>query len=278
MNRSLQHSSFSLKRLTNVNNAAEGSNLPPRQYGDLRAPIVSNLRILKTDNYFGGTTFVLAWDEPEFPTTKISQFNIFATGVDGVQQPQGPWTTTKSPAVIRLTTKKVSNIVFTVQTQVTNGLVTPLDISPSVASSTIAPIIGSSSLGHSGVTAGTYGDATHVGQFTVDASGLVTAAANVGIVFSGQPVITPYVEKTAAYTLTANDYLVNCTSGTFDITLPTAVGRSGQQFQIKNTGTGVITIKTTSSQLLDNYTSGSLVLNQYEALWVASTGANWIIL
>ena len=278
MNRTLQHSNFSLKRLTNVNNAAEGSNLPPRQYGDLRAPIVSNLRILKTDNYFGGTTFVLAWDEPEFPTTKISQFNIFATGADGVQQPQGPWTTTKSPAVIRLTTKEVSNIVFTVQTQVTNGLVTPLAISPSVASSTIAPIISSSSLGPSGVTAGTYGDSTHVGQFTVDASGIVTAAANVAINYASQPVIHPYVEKTAAYTLTASDYLVNCTSGTFSITLPTAVGKTGQQYVIKNSGNGRIGIATTAGQVVDAYASGTITLIQWECIHVVSTGSNWRIL
>jgi len=37
----------------------------------------------------------------------------------------------------------------------------------------------------SGVTAGTYGDATHVGQVTVAASGLVTAASNVVITGGG---------------------------------------------------------------------------------------------
>jgi hypothetical protein len=40
---------------------------------------------------------------------------------------------------------------------------------------------GNSDLPTSGVTAGTYGDSTHVGQFTVAASGVVTAASNVAI-------------------------------------------------------------------------------------------------
>lgn len=37
----------------------------------------------------------------------------------------------------------------------------------------------------SGVTPGTYGDATHVGQFVVDASGLITSAVDVPITGGG---------------------------------------------------------------------------------------------
>ncbi len=40
-------------------------------------------------------------------------------------------------------------------------------------------------LGTSGVTASTYGDSTHVAQFTVDAKGRITAASNVGVVGGG---------------------------------------------------------------------------------------------
>jgi len=49
------------------------------------------------------------------------------------------------------------------------------------------PGVGSqvATLSTTGVTSGTYGDATHVGQFTVDAKGRITAAANVAISASG---------------------------------------------------------------------------------------------
>ena len=131
---------FALGRLINGNQAGEGSNLPPRQFGGIRVPIVSNLTILKIDNYAGGTTFTLGWTDPEFANVAISQYNIFVSGVDGIAQPQGPYTATKSPAVIRISTRIASNLVFTVQTQLTSGLTSPLAISTSVASETVSPL------------------------------------------------------------------------------------------------------------------------------------------
>lgn len=88
----------------------------------------------------------------------------------------------------------------------------------------------------------------------------------------------PYVAKTANYTLVLSDYAVNCTSGTFTLTLPTAVGCANKMFVMKNSGAGLITIATTSSQTIDGNASGALVLYQYDALTVMSDGANWIIL
>lgn len=86
----------------------------------------------------------------------------------------------------------------------------------------------------------------------------------------------PYVAKTANYTLTAYDYLVNATANSFDLTLPTAVGCTGRQYVLKNSGTGIITVKTTSSQTIDNNASGVLTLVQWDSLVVMSTGSDWI--
>ncbi len=86
-----------------------------------------------------------------------------------------------------------------------------------------------------------------------------------------------YTAQTTTYAAAIND-LVNCTSGTFTVTLPTAVGQAGKSIIVKNSGTGVITINTTSSQTMDGIASGSVKLNtQYTSLTFVSNGANWIL-
>lgn len=108
----------------------------------------------------------------------------------------------------------------------------------------------------------------------------VDASGNVVTVAAGAPSTTSilnYVEKTAIYTFNpAADYTVNCTANTFNLTLPTAVGITGQIFVAKNVGAGVITLNTTSSQTIDG--ALTITINQYQAVKVQSTGANWIIL
>lgn len=71
-----------------------------------------------------------------------------------------------------------------------------------------------SDLPNSGVGAGSYGDATHVGQFTVNAQGLVTAAANVAI--SAGSGITTLASPGGTITVT------NPTGPTADVDLPSS--------------------------------------------------------
>ena len=85
----------------------------------------------------------------------------------------------------------------------------------------------------------------------------------------------PYAAKTANYTLTDEDYFIDCTSNTFTVTLPTAVGRPGQIYVIKNSGTGTITVATTSAQTIDGVSTKSL--SQYNVLILASSGSGWAI-
>ncbi len=88
---------------------------------------------------------------------------------------------------------------------------------------------------------------------------------------------TGYTAQTSNYAISATDYTVNCTSGTFTATLPTAVGIIGRQYVIKNSGTGVITLATTSTQTIDGAATQSLI-SQYDSITVQSNGANWIII
>ena len=86
-----------------------------------------------------------------------------------------------------------------------------------------------------------------------------------------------YTAKTAAYSVVAaTDYCIHCTTGTFDVTLPTAAGIAGQEFIIKNSGAGTITVATTSSQTIDGAAT-AVLSTQYGSLSVMSDGANYLI-
>ncbi len=88
-----------------------------------------------------------------------------------------------------------------------------------------------------------------------------------------------YVAKTANYTLTISDYIVECTANSFNITLPTAVGIAGRVYYIDNSGAGTITLNTTSGQTIDGNASGVLQLvGANKGYGVYSNGANWRIL
>jgi hypothetical protein len=89
-----------------------------------------------------------------------------------------------------------------------------------------------------------------------------------------------YTAKTGTYAISPTDYLINCTANTFTVTLPTAVGITGRIYEIVNSGAGVITIATTSSQTFTNVTATPITLTLASVLGksirVMSNGANWI--
>jgi hypothetical protein len=86
-----------------------------------------------------------------------------------------------------------------------------------------------------------------------------------------------YVEKTANYTLTEQDDIVNVTSNSITLTLPSAATYSYKKFTMKNTGAGVVTLNTTSGQTIDGNASGVLTLNTGDSIDVQSTATNWVI-
>lgn len=86
----------------------------------------------------------------------------------------------------------------------------------------------------------------------------------------------PLTNQTANYTVDNLDCVVNCTSGTFTVTLPTAVGIEGQYFIVKNSGTGVVTVDADGSETIDG-ASNQILAVQYESMTLVSNGANWIV-
>ena len=85
----------------------------------------------------------------------------------------------------------------------------------------------------------------------------------------------PLTGITATYLVKEEDYLIDITGNTITVTLPTAVGVNGQNYVIKNRGTGVVTVATTSSQTIDGANTKSL--NNNDSIEVISDGSNWII-
>jgi hypothetical protein len=88
-------------------------------------------------------------------------------------------------------------------------------------------------------------------------------------------VTLPYVEKTSTYTIAQKDYFIDCTSGPFTVTLPTAVGVKGKIYIVKNSGAGSITLAATGEQTIDGVSTKSIT--QYKSFQVQSNGSNWVI-
>jgi hypothetical protein len=88
-------------------------------------------------------------------------------------------------------------------------------------------------------------------------------------------IIFPLTGITVTYLVKEEDYLIDVTGNTVTVTLPTAVGVNGQNYIIKNRGTGVVTVATTSSQTIDGANTKSL--NNNDSIEVISDGSNWII-
>ena len=85
-----------------------------------------------------------------------------------------------------------------------------------------------------------------------------------------------FSQKSANYTLTSSDSILEATANTFTFALPTAVGISGKQYVIKNSGTGVVTIDGYGSQTIDGEITQTI--NQYDSITIVSNNTNWIII
>lgn len=112
---------------------------------------------------------------------------------------------------------------------------------------------------------------------TVKSNGVPVSSTDIVRLQDLQAFAPSYIGVTANYTILTTDGTINVTGNSPTITLPTAVGVSGKIYRIKNSGTGTVTIATTSSQLIDGVTT-KIINTQYSMFALQSNGANWIII
>lgn len=88
---------------------------------------------------------------------------------------------------------------------------------------------------------------------------------------------SPYTAYSSGpQTLTTSQRVIESTSGTFTVNLPTAVGITGTRFEFKQSGTGVLTIDANSSETIDGQLTW-ILNSQYSSVTVISNGANWLV-
>jgi hypothetical protein len=85
-----------------------------------------------------------------------------------------------------------------------------------------------------------------------------------------------YVQKNSNYTVTLSNVTIDCVA-TLTLTLPTAIGIMGKVFNIKNSGTGTVTVDAHGTQTIDGSETIELTV-QNESKTIVSTGSNWIII
>ena len=118
---------FSLDRLINRTNTAEGTSLPPQQRGPYRVPFVTGVRV----NSPKPTKYSISWlDVTAGADSNIAQYNIFYQNSANPQAPVGILSVNKSPANFQLIAPFNSRLTFFVQTQLGNGFVNPAGSSP----------------------------------------------------------------------------------------------------------------------------------------------------
>ena len=79
----------------------------------------------------------------------------------------------------------------------------------------------------------------------------------------------------ANYSASVDDELILC-NGTLTVSLPTAIGNEGKRFDIKNIGSGTVTVSGFGSQTVDGNATLDITF-QYSCMSIVSDDSNWNI-
>jgi hypothetical protein len=110
-------------------------------------------------------------------------------------------------------------------------------------------------------------------DFTVT---FITSTTGTILATVGSPQPQSVIVVSSNYTVLSTDRIVKVTASAVTITLPTAVGNTGREFNIDNSATGAITVNTTSSQTIEDELSQ--VIPADSAMTVYSDGVNYRII
>jgi hypothetical protein len=110
------------------------------------------------------------------------------------------------------------------------------------------------------------------------ASGNLLSTDGAGVLSWATAPVFNYTSKSGTYTATDSDYIINCTSGTFQVSLPASASVvAGKIYNVKNSGAGVITVAANGAETIDG--ANTRTLNQYDNVVVANTATgSWIVL
>jgi hypothetical protein len=288
---------FVTSRLSNQTNTAEGSNVPPRLQAGQRVPLVTNLRVIKSTQFFGGTDFVLSWNPP-VETAGVQQFNVFVLGLLPGNLPSGPFTTRTAPAQIRLQANAEVRITFVVQTQMASGLTSDLRDSPSctavlTSASLVATdipdgsipldkLVGMPSVPGRVLFVDSTGDGigTSADLFFDTANGLLgvgTSTPHSPLTVAGAPAYgVAEIDANTSLTEAAHLWLVDTTSGTVQVELPDPTTCIGREYVVKKIDASVnlVQIVVAGSGTIDGATQVDLG-DQYFGHRLMAGPAEW---
>lgn len=135
-------------------------------------------------------------------------------------------------------------------------------------------------LANTAVTANSYGSASSVGTFTVDAQGRLTAASSTTISIPQSQVTTSVSDKSANYSIVSGDKntFIRSTGSAITITIDNVLS-AGEQIQFIQAGTGQITFVAGSGVTLSSADSLLKTAKQYAGVSVvcAAAGVYYLI-
>lgn len=88
--------------------------------------------------------------------------------------------------------------------------------------------------------------------------------------------LTPVRTVSDSTALTIDDWMLNCTGGSYAVNLPTARGIPGRPYVVKKSTAGTITVTPNGVETIDGSANVAVTAGNVVRLLADDTGANWL--